>query len=307
MSMLAATPDKAYFNDMLKKYLEKWRIPGFRNPKPNVAVVRLSGVIADRSGLGRSGISAANLVTVLESAFDVPHLKAVALSINSPGGSPVQSSLIGKRIRALAKEKEVPVIAFAEDVAASGGYWLACAADEIYADESSIIGSIGVISAGFGFQDAIKKLGVERRVHAAGEMKSALDPFLKEKSEDIDRLKELQEDVHNTFINMVRERRKGKLTAKEKELFTGAFWTGKRALELGLVDGLGELTEVIQERYGDKVRFCPIEQRQSWFKQKLGIGSHSKVGLQTQGNFANCVEEVLSVIEEKSLRGKFGL
>ena len=131
---------KAYFMQMIKKYLEKWRIPGFRNPKPVVAIVRLSGVIADRSGVGRSGISAVNLVSVLESAFNLPHLKAVALSINSPGGSPVQSSLIGKRIRALAKEKEIPVIAFAEDVAASGGYWLACAADEIYADESSVIG-----------------------------------------------------------------------------------------------------------------------------------------------------------------------
>ena len=138
---------KAYFSVMVKKYLEKWRVPGFRNPKPVVAVIRLSGIIADRSGVGRSGLSAANLVTVLETAFDLPHLKAVALSINSPGGSPVQSSLIGKRISALADEKDIPVVAFAEDVAASGGYWLACAADEIYADESSVIGSIGVISA----------------------------------------------------------------------------------------------------------------------------------------------------------------
>ncbi len=153
---------------MIRKYLEKWRVPGFRNPKPVVAVVRLSGIIADRSGLGRSGLSASSLVAVLESAFEMPNLKAVALSINSPGGSPVQSSLIGKRIRALAEEHKIPVIAFAEDVAASGGYWLACAADEIYADESSVIGSIGVISAGFGFQNAIKKLGVERRVHTAG-------------------------------------------------------------------------------------------------------------------------------------------
>jgi len=292
---------------MVKKYLEKWRIPGFRNPKPNVAVVRLSGVIADRSGLGRSGLSAANLVTVLESAFDVPHLKAVAISINSPGGSPVQSSLIGKRIRALANEKKVPVIAFAEDVAASGGYWLACSADEIYADASSIIGSIGVISAGFGFQDAIKKLGVERRVHAAGEMKSTLDPFLQEKPEDVNRLKELQEDVHNTFINMVRERRKGKLTETEKDLFTGAFWTGRRALELGLIDGLGELTEVMQERYGDKVKFRPIEQRQGWFKQKLGIGSDAKIWQQKQDNVASFVEEIFLAIEDKILRNKFGL
>ena len=292
---------------MIKKYLEKWRIPGFRNPKPVVAIVRLSGVIADRSGVGRSGISAVNLVSVLESAFNLPHLKAVALSINSPGGSPVQSSLIGKRIRALAKEKEIPVIAFAEDVAASGGYWLACAADEIYADESSVIGSIGVISAGFGFQDAIKKLGVERRVHASGEMKSTLDPFLQEKPEDVDRLMELQQDIYKAFTNMVLERRKGKLKASEKELFTGAFWTGRRALDLGLVDGLGELTEIMQERYGDDVKFCPIEQRQSWFKQKLGIGANVKTWTQTQATIPTFVEEVFIAIEERSLRNKFGL
>ena len=292
---------------MIKKFLEKWRIPGFRNPQPIVAVVRLSGVIADRSGVGRSGISAVNLVTVLESAFNLPHLKAVALSINSPGGSPVQSSLIGKRIRALAKEKDIPVIAFAEDVAASGGYWLACAADEIYADESSVIGSIGVISAGFGFQDAIKKLGVERRVHASGEMKSTLDPFLQEKSEDVDRLMELQQGIYKSFTDMVLERRKGKLKAPDEELFNGAFWTGRRALDLGLIDGLGELTEIMQERYGDKVKFRPIEQRQSWFKQKLGIGANAETWTQSQTTVSTFVEEFFIAIEERSLRKKFGL
>ena len=292
---------------MISKYLEKWRVPGFRNPKPVVAVVRLSGVIADRSGLGRSGLSAAGLVTVLESAFEVRNLKAVALSINSPGGSPVQSSLIGKRIRALADEHKIPVIAFTEDVAASGGYWLACAADEIYADESSVIGSIGVISAGFGFQNAIEKLGVERRVHTAGEMKSTLDPFLPEKAEDIERLLELQQDVFKSFTNMVRERRKDKLKAPEDELFTGAFWTGRRALELGLVDGLGELTEVMQERYGDTVQFRPVEQRQGWFKQKLGLGARAKGLSLPQGNVASIVDDVLVAIEERGLWNKFGL
>ena len=292
---------------MIKKYLEKWRVPGFRNPKPIVAVVRLSGVIADRSGVGRSGISANNLVPVLENAFNLPHLKAVALSINSPGGSPVQSSLIGKRIRALAAEKEVPVIAFAEDVAASGGYWLACAADEIYADESSVIGSIGVISAGFGFQDAIKKLGIERRVHASGEMKSTLDPFLQEKPEDVDRLMELQKDIYKTFTDMVLERRKGKLKAEESELFTGAFWTGRRALDLGLIDGLGELSEIMRDRYGDNVKFCPIEQRQSWFKQKLGIGASLKILKKPQSIIPALVEEGFIAVEERSLWNKFGL
>jgi signal peptide peptidase SppA len=292
---------------MIKKYLEKLRIPGFRNPKPVVAVVRLSGVIADRSGVGRPGLSASSLVTVLEKAFQMPHLKAVALSINSPGGSPVQSSLIGKRIRALADEKNIPVIAFAEDVAASGGYWLACAADEIYADASSIIGSIGVISAGFGFHDAIRKLGVERRVHAAGEMKSTLDPFLPEKPEDVERLIELQQDVFQTFTNMVRERREGKLKVADDELFTGAFWTGKRALDLGLIDGLGELTEVMQERYGDKVQFRPVEQRQGWLKQRLGIGTGIMARSLSNGNLASIVEDIFIALEERSLRNKFGL
>ena len=292
---------------MIRKYLEKWRVPGFRNPKPVVAVVRLSGVISDRSGIGRSGLSAAGLVTVLETAFKMPNLKAVALAINSPGGSPVQSSLIGKRIRALAEEHEVPVIAFAEDVAASGGFWLACAADEIYADDSSVIGSIGVISAGFGFQNAIKKLGVERRVYTAGEMKSTLDPFLREKPDDIERLAELQQDVFNAFKEMVRERRKDKLNASEDELFTGAFWTGRRALEMGLIDGLGELTSVMQERYGDKVRFRPVEQRQNWLKQKLGFGMTSRNWPSSKGAMSSIVDEVLVAIEERGLWNKFGL
>ncbi len=292
---------------MIRKYLEKWRVPGFRNPKPVVAVVRLSGVISDRSGIGRSGLSAAGLVTVLETAFKMPNLKAVALAINSPGGSPVQSSLIGKRIRALAEEHEVPVIAFAEDVAASGGYWLACAADEIYADDSSVIGSIGVISAGFGFQNAIKKLGVERRVYTAGEMKSTLDPFLREKPDDIERLAELQHDVFNAFKEMVRERRKDKLNASEDELFTGAFWTGRRALEMGLIDGLGELTSVMQERYGDKVRFRPVEQRQNWLKQKLGFGMTNRNWPAPKGAMSSIVDEVLVAIEERGLWNKFGL
>ena len=292
---------------MIRKYLEKWRVPGFRNPKPVVAVVRLSGVISDRSGISRSGLSAAGLVTVLETAFKMPNLKAVALAINSPGGSPVQSSLIGKRIRALAEEHEVPVIAFAEDVAASGGFWLACAADEIFADDSSVIGSIGVISAGFGFQNAIKKLGVERRVYTAGEMKSTLDPFLREKPDDIERLAELQQDVFNAFKEMVRERRKDKLNASEDELFTGAFWTGRRALEMGLIDGLGELTSVMQERYGDKVRFHPVEQRQNWLKQKLGFGMTSRNRPSSKGAMSSIVDEVLVAIEERGLWNKFGL
>ena len=292
---------------MIKKYLEKFRIPGFRNPKPIVSVVRLSGVIADRSSFGRPGLSASGLVNVLENAFSISNLKAVALCINSPGGSPVQSSLIGKRIRTLANEKNIPVIAFTEDVAASGGYWLACAADEIYANESSIIGSIGVISSGFGFQDAIKKLGVERRIHTAGDMKSTLDPFVPEKPEDVERLLELQKDIFEIFTDMVKDRRKGKLKAPESELFSGAFWTGSRALQLGLIDGLGELTDVMQQRFGHDVKFKPVEQQQSWLKQKLGISSSSSKFKSNENMIFSIINNVLLSIEERSFWSKFGL
>ena len=277
-----------------------------REGAPLVPVVRLNGAIGAAGGFG-GGLSMAGLARNLETAFNIRGIKAVALAVNSPGGSPVQSNLIFTRIRALAEENEVPVFAFAEDVAASGGYWLACAADEIYADDSSVIGSIGVISAGFGFQNAIKKLGVERRVHTAGEMKSTLDPFLRENPDDVERLIELQQDVFDAFKEMVRERRKDKLTASEDEVFTGAFWTGRRALEMGLIDGLGDLTSVMQERYGDKVRFRPVEQRQNWFKQKLGLGSAVRNWPSSKGTVSSIVDDVLVAIEERGLWHKFGL
>jgi len=174
--------------------------------------------------------------------------------VNSPGGFPVQSTLIAKRIRDLAQERQVPVLAFCEDVAASGGYWLACAADEIFAQESSVIGSIGVISSGFGFQEAIAKLGIERRLYTAGEKKSLLDPFQPEKPEDVKRLEALQSDIHASFMDLVRSRRGKRLKGDEKDVFSGAFWTGRRALELGLVDGIGDLRTVLRDRFGDKVR-----------------------------------------------------
>ena len=211
-----------------------------------------------------------SMASVIERAFETKNLKAVALVVNSPGGSPVQSSLIAGRIRALADENDVPVIAFAEDAAASGGYWLACAADEIFADAASIIGSIGVISAGFGFTDLIKKIGVERRVYAAGTNKSTLDPFQKERADDVARLRALQDDVQDGFIAMVKERRGDKL-ADDDELFTGAFWTGNKALELGLIDGIGEIRSTMRARYGDKVKLRVVEQPKSW-RRRLGIG-----------------------------------
>ncbi|MCG8358416.1 MAG: S49 family peptidase, partial [Kiloniellales bacterium] len=239
-------------------------------PPPVVAVLRLSGVIGSMGPL-RSGLTLSRLAEPIERAFKVKHLKAVALAVNSPGGSPVQSALIANRIRSLAEEKKVKVFAFTEDVAASGGYWLACAADEIYADESSIIGSIGVISQGFGFTEAIQRLGIERRVHTAGDKKSLLDPFREEDPTDVKRLKAIQKEVHESFKDLVRQRREGRLKASERTLFTGEFWTGRKSLELGLVDGLGELRQVMRERYGKKVRLKRVDGERRWWRPSLRI------------------------------------
>lgn len=217
---------------------------------PLVSVLRLSGAI----GTGRRGLSLDGLAEDIDRAFAPPDLAAVALSINSPGGSPVQSALIGRRIRALAAEKSTPVLAFVEDVAASGGYWLACAADEITADASSIVGSIGVVSAGFGFTGLIEKLGVDRRVYTAGTSKAMLDPFQAERPEEVTHLKGLQVDIHEQFKQWVRDRRGDRLRGDEADLFEGAFWTGRRALELGLIDRLGDLRGTLRQRFGEKVQ-----------------------------------------------------
>jgi signal peptide peptidase SppA len=240
---------------------------------PTVPVVRLSGVIAPTGGLLASrSLSIDSVAPLLKRAFDMRGAKAVALAINSPGGSPVQSSLIAQRIRLHAVEKNLPVIAFVEDVAASGGYWLACAADEILVDPSSIVGSIGVISAGFGFQDLIARFGVERRVHTSGERKAMLDPFRPENPEDVERLKRLQVEIHDGFKDWVRQRRASRLKGDEAALFNGEFWTGRRGLELGLADGLGELRATLQARYGAKVigptTLAAIEERLHW--QRFG-------------------------------------
>jgi serine protease SohB len=265
-----------------------------RKPKPVIAVVRLAGVIGARPGTLQGGITAAAFIRPLERAFTMKGVVAVALAINSPGGAPAQSSLIVKRIRSLAAEHGLPVFAFAEDVAASGGYMLACAADEIYADDTSVVGSIGVISAGFGFPELLKKVGIERRVYTAGESKGMLDPFQPEKPDEVEHLKELQHDVHDAFKGLVRERRAGKLKAGEDELFTGAFWTGRRAVTLGLVDGIGELTDVMKARFGDKVRFRPVGIRESWLRRRLGVEHR-------------LVDGVLGAIEERLWWSRFGL
>ena len=263
---------------------------------PVVPVVRLSGVIASSGLLGSRGLSIESVAPLLKRAFDTRGAKAVALAINSPGGSPVQSALIGQRIRLLAAEKDVKVIAFVEDVAASGGYWLACAADEIIVDPSSIVGSIGVISAGFGFQDLIARYGVERRVHTSGERKAMLDPFRPEKPEDVERLHRLQAEIHDGFKDWVRERRAGKLSGDEATLFSGEFWTGKRGLTLGLVDGIGELRATLQARYGAKVHLPVIGPRRRLLS-RFGLGmSVEGIGPAT-----------LAAIEERLHWQRFGL
>lgn len=264
---------------------------------PTVPVVRLSGVIASSSGLlaGRS-LSIDQVAPLLKRAFDMRGAKAVALAINSPGGSPVQSALIAQRIRLHAAEKGLPVIAFVEDVAASGGYWLACAADEIIVDPSSIVGSIGVISASFGFQDLIARFGVERRVHTSGERKAMLDPFRPENPEDVERLKRLQAEIHDGFKDWVRQRRASRLKGDEAALFNGEFWTGRRGLELGLADGLGELRATLQARYGAKVRLPVIGPRRRLLS-RFGLAT----GLDEIG------PATLAAIEERLHWQRFGL
>ena len=277
---------------MIKKILRL--VPArFRTKQSIINVVRLQGAIS--AGGLRSGLNAKDLEPLLKRAFR-KGVSGVALAINCPGGSPVQSALIAARIRALSAQNKVPVYAFCEDVAASGGYWLACAADEIYADESSIVGSIGVIASGFGFVEAIKKLGVERRVYTAGTSKNILDPFKDEKKEDVARLLELQEDVHEGFKAYVRNRRAGKLKAEETELFTGAFWTGKRGVDLGLVDGLGHMHEVLRRKFGDKVEIAEISAPKGWGLKRLGFGSA-----------IDLPEAALSALEKRALWSRFGL
>jgi serine protease SohB len=237
-------------------------------PPPVVPVVRLAGIIGALSPL-RPGLTLSGLAPLLERAFRWPGAKAVAIAINSPGGSAAQSSLIHNRIRALAAERKLPVHVFVEDVAASGGYWLACAGDEIHADETSIVGSIGVVSAGFGFPELLARMGVERRLHATGPHKAMLDPFRPEQAGDVERLKEIQADLFESFKGLVRQRRAGKLKIEESELFTGAVWSGRRALEMGLIDGLGEMRQLMRARYGEKVRLVAIGVRRGWLTRRL--------------------------------------
>ena len=258
----------------------------FVKSDPFVAVIRLQGSISNSA----RGLDNPGLAPVIEKAFARGKPAAVALEINSPGGSPVQSSLIASRIRRLADDKKIPVFAFVEDVAASGGYWLASAADEIFVDKASIVGSIGVISAGFGLHDAIGKIGVERRVHTAGKSKSLLDPFQPTKPADVKRLKGWLEELHETFIAYVKERRGTKLT-DNPDLFTGEVFIGQKSIDVGLADGIGHLAPVMKDRFGDKVKFRRYGQRRGLLMQ---FG-------------AQIVDDAVAGIEERAAFARFGL
>lgn len=273
---------------------------------PVVPVLRLSGAIGMASPL-RPGLSIASLAEPLEKAFEMSKTPSVALIINSPGGSAVQSSLILKRIRALAEEYEKKVHVFLEDVAASGGYYLAIGGDEIYAEPSSIVGSIGVISSGFGFVEAIDKLGIERRVYTAGRSKAILDPFLPQKPEDIERLASLQRDAHDVFIGAVKERRAGKLKGPDEELFSGAFWSGKQALEYGLIDGISDIRTRMREIYGDdvKLKVVPIERPGLLSKLRRSPSLDSLAAL--AGPETSLTDELLSTLETRALWSRYGL
>lgn len=255
--------------------------------EPLVSVIRLTGAIGSA---GRAQLNDQALAPLIERAFKRGKPKAVALVINSPGGSPVQSSLISARIRRLADEKKVPVYAFIEDVAASGGYWLACSADEIWADRCSILGSIGVISATFGAADFLSEHGLERRVYTAGKSKSQLDPFLPEKTEDVERLKVLLEEMHEAFKSHVTDCRGDKLDG-ETDLFTGEFWLGDKSVELGLADGIGHVVPKMKEVFGDKVRFAVYGDKKPWY-QRIGMA------------FA---KDVVAGLEERAAYARFGL
>jgi signal peptide peptidase SppA len=286
--------------------------PGFltklvRGKRKFVAHVRLKGAIGMDRPFSQS-LSMAGIEDTLEAAFAIPGLAAVAFSINSPGGSPVQSTLIYNRIRQLSEESGVKVMVFCEDVAASGGYLLAMAGDEVFADRSSIVGSIGVISASFGFTGAMKKVGVERRVYTAGTNKSVLDPFLPEKKEDVEHLKSLQLDVHEAFKDIVRTRRENKLKGDEKELFSGLFWSGDKALELGLVDGIGNLHTTLRERFGDDVIIKTVDMASAFSLRKLMGGRVQGSIDHAAGTAAGAaVERAMTLAEERALWSRYGL
>src|ERR1700749_3584015 len=270
-----------------------------------VPVVRLSGVIGAVTPL-RPGMTLAGIAKMLERAFATRNAKAVALVINSPGGSPVQSRQIYLRIRQLAAEKKLPVLVFVEDVAASGGYMLACAGDEIFCDPSSILGSIGVVGGSFGFQELIRKMGVERRLYTAGEHKAMLDPFLPEDPDDVARVKALQREIHAIFIALVKASRGSRLKGAEDVLFTGEYWAGETSISLGLADGLGDLRSTLRARYGDKVQTPVIAPASGMLSGLLGRRSPGASVLGVLDALPGLPEELISALETRAIWDRYG-
>ena len=291
-------------NETLKKFRAFMQTVPFAGKhfedRPKVAIIRLSGIISDNGR--RNAINFSRYMPLIEKAFEKPGVVAVALAINSPGGAAGQSSLIANHIRYMSENKNIPVYAFVEDVAASGGYWLACAADEIYAQTVSIVGSIGVISASFGFENLIAKHDIKRRLHTAGREKSMLDPFLPEKEEDIEKLTVIQKDIHNAFIDWVRERRGHMLKAADRNIFEGRIWTAQPALELGLIDGIRDIVSFMTEKYGDKVKLIDITSEKRLFSLPYPLAQAPISGIGDE-----IVESALESVEARAHWGRYGL
>jgi len=295
---VSSTPTGRHMIEMFARLVPR----RFRSDIPVVPVVRISGVIGVVTPL-RPGVLLSTVARTLERAFEMPRARAVALIINSPGGSPSQSHLIFRRIRQLADEKHIPVLAFVEDVGASGGYMLACAADEIICDQYSIVGSIGVVGGTFGFTALMDKLGIERRLYTSGDRKVMLDPFLPEKPDDVKRIKAIQKDIHEHFIGLVKTRRGGKLNGSDKALFSGEFWTAEKAIELGLADRLGDLRSILRERFGEKVYTPLISAERSLLGRRLpGVGFADAIAYRP-----GLADELISALEVRALWSRYGL
>jgi signal peptide peptidase SppA len=277
-----------------------------RRDVPVVPVVRLSGAIGAVTPL-RPGLTLAGIAKTLERAFTTRGAKAVALLINSPGGSPVQSRQIYLRIRQLATEKKLPVLVFVEDVAASGGYMIACAGDEIFCDPSSILGSIGVVGGSFGFQELIRKIGVERRLYTAGEHKATLDPFLPENPDDVARLKAIQREIHAIFISLVKDSRGARLKGADDELFTGEYWAGEKSISLGLADGIGDLRSTLRARYGEKVLTPVIAPASGMLSGLLGRRAPGAGSLGALDGIRALPDDLISALETRAIWARFGL
>ena len=302
--MTEQTGDRVRWPSLPDRLME-WVPARLRRGAAVVPVVRLSGLIGAVTPL-RPGMTLAGVARTLERAFSMKNAKAVALVVNSPGGSPVQSRQIYLRIRQLAAEKKLPVLVFVEDVAASGGYMIACAGDEIFCDPSSIMGSIGVVGGSFGFQDLIKRIGVERRLYTAGEHKGMLDPFLPENPDDVARLKAIQREIHALFIALVKQSRGARLKGRDEVLFTGEYWAGEKSVSLGLADAVGDLRATLRARYGDKVVMPVVAPSTGLLSGLLGRKSAGAGTLASLDGFTGLPDELISALESRAIWAKFG-